>query len=532
MAIAGLSVVLTAGIVTSSRAATEGGTIVFAAEQEPPCLNGLLAGCNNTWTSWTAGSAFVGAYRIRPDFTYEPVILDGEAKILSKNPFTLLYTIKQKAVWSDGTPITTDDFIFTLAATLDPKNDIAARSGFDEIRRVVKVNSKTFRLIFKRPYAPHKQLFSGSFGVMPKHALKGRDFNTVWNTNVRNPVNGQPIGSGPFLVSEYQRGQSITMVRNPRWWGKRPGVDRIVFRFITNTDSEIQAFRGGEVDAMYPQPQLQLASLRNQSGVVIQTTPGAQLEHIDFNTGPKGFSLARAPWFRQAIAYSIDRTALVKQLFRTLNPSLTPLQNLSYVNNQKEYTPHFSRYTLNKGRVDSIMKAHNCNKGNDGIYVCGGVRASINIGTTAGNRLRELGLEIIQAHAKSAGIEMRIENSPSRIFFPNVSEENYHLALFAWVTSGDPAGQADVYGCGGGSNWKGYCSKKVTDLLKAADSELDSEGRKALVDRADVIMANNLPTLPLYQKPTYFVYKTKIKGMKDNPSNAGPVWNIEDWRIG
>ena len=524
-------VVLCALVTANTRAATTS-TIVFGAEQEPPCLNGLLAGCNNTWTSWTVGIAFAGAYRVMPDFSFQPQILDGEARIVSRKPFTLLYKIKKQAVWSDGRPITADDFIFTAQTILNPKNDVAGRSGYDQMRRLVKVDSKTLRIVFKTPYAGYKLLFYGSFGVLPKHALQGRDFNTVWNTTVNSPVTGQPIGSGPYLMTSYVRGQSMTMTRNPRWWGKRPAVDRIVFRFITNTDSEIQAMRGGEVDAIYPQPQLQLASLRNQPGMQIQSSSGATSEHIDINTGPKGMALARAPWFRQALGHAIDRNTLVRQLFRTLNPNLKPLENLTYVNNQKEYASNFGRYTFSKARVDSIMRAHNCSKGGDGIYVCGGVRASIKIGTTAGNKLRELALEIIQAQAKSVGIEMIADSSPSRLFFPAVAAENYHLAIFAWVGTGDPSGQVDIYGCGGQSNWKAYCSKKVTDLLRASDAELDPTKRRSLVNQADRIMALNLPTIPLYQKPTYFVYKSKLKGLKDNPTSAGPTWNVEDWRIG
>jgi len=516
-----LVVTLLGGAVSSGRAASAGTTIVFGAEQEPPCLNGVLAGCNNTWTSWTVGIAFVGAYMLQPDFSYKPYMLNGEAKIVSRKPFTLLYKIKKSAVWSDSRPITADDFIFTAATILNPKNDVAARSGYDQMKWLVKVDSKTLRIVFKTSFAAYRGLFSSAFGVLPKHALKGRDFNTVWNTNVNNPTNGKQIGSGAFLVSEYIKGQSLTMVRNPRWWGKKPSFDRLVFRFITNTDSEIQAMRGGEVDAIYPQPQLQLAGLKRQSGLKIQSSFGATLEHLDVNAGPKGFSLARAPWFRQALAYAMDRDALVKQLFRTLNPKLTPLQNLSYVNNQKEYAPHFSRYKFSKAKVDSIMKAHRCSKGGDGIYVCGGVKASLKIGTTAGNKLRELAVEIIQAQAKSAGIELSIDNSPSRIFFPNVSDENYHVAMFAWVGSGDRVGQVDIYGCKGQSNWKAYCSKRVTDLFRASDAELDPAKRRSLVNRADGILALNLPTIPLYQSRLTSSTSRSSKASPTTPPRLG-----------
>ena len=140
-------------------------------------------------------------------------------------------------------------------------------------------------------------------------------------------------------------------------------------------------------------------------------------------------------------------------------------------------------------------------------------------------------VEIAQAQAKNAGIELVPANAPSRILFPQLSDGNYQIAMFAWVGSGDPAGQVDIYGCGGESNWKGYCSKKVTDLLKQSDQELDPTKRTALVNKADAIMALNVPTLPIVQKPTFLVYKTKIKGIRDNSTLQGPTDNMEDWWV-
>src|SRR3954465_4064217 len=75
------------------------GSVVFGAEQEPPCLNGFLEGCNNTWTSWTAGVALASPYLVYPDFSLRPYM--GSAKVLKKKPFTLRVTLK-KAKWSDG----------------------------------------------------------------------------------------------------------------------------------------------------------------------------------------------------------------------------------------------------------------------------------------------------------------------------------------------------------------------------------------------------------------------------------------------
>jgi len=533
VAVASLIVAGAAGGVSHKSSA---GTMVFGAEQEPPCLNGFLEGCNNTWTSWTAGIALASPYLVYPDFSLRPYM--GTAKLLKKRPFTLRVTLKKAAKWSDGKPVTANDLIFTWRTINNPNFELAGRAGWELIKKAKKNNAKTVTFTFSKPYAPWKVMLNTS--VLPQHALQGENFNEVWNTNYKNKQ-GQEMASGPMKMQSYTKGQSLVMVRNSTFWGKKAALDRITFVFRTNTDTEIQAIRGGEVDAIYPQPQLQLAALRGQSGLRVQTNPGTTIEHLDFNTGAGNSNpLLGQRWFRQAIAYSLDRNAMVRQLFRTLNPGLRPLQNLTYGLSQRGlYKPHFGRYTRNVNRVNSLFRAHNCSKGGDGIYSCGGTRASVRLGTTAGNRLRELAVEIMQAQAKSAGIEFRPDSQPSSLFFPRISDNKYDIALFAWVGTGDPAGQRDIYGCPvknakgdvikGGSNWKAYCNKNVTRLLEASDSQLNAKLRTAQVNGADAIMATDVPSLPLYQKPTYFVFKTKLGGLRDNPTLQGPTWNTERW---
>ncbi len=536
---AGVSLIV-AGAAGGASQKAAAGSMTFGAEQEPPCLNGFLSGCNNTWTSWTAGIALASPYIVKPNFSIEPYMAAGPAKI-TRNPFTVTVSLSKKAKWSDGKPVSADDLIFTWHTIVDPKWDLAGRSGWDSIGSAKKLNARTVKFIFKKPYAPWKVMLSTS--VLPAHALEGTDFNSVWNNNYNNK-SGVSMASGPFNVQSYTKGQSIVMTRNSSFFGKKPSLDKITFVFRTNTDTEIQAIRGGEVDAIYPQPQLQLSQLRGQAGLKVQTNAGTTLEHIDINAGAGNSNpLLGQKWFRQAIAYSLDRTAMVRQLFRTLNPGLPVLNNLTYTNAQKGlYVPHFAKYKHNLAKVNALFKAHNCTKGGDGIYSCAGTRASVRLGTTAGNKLRELAVEILQAQAKAGGIEFRPDSQPSRLFFPRISNNQYDLALFAWVGSGDPAGQTDIYDCvtkdsqgnviDGGSNWKSYCNATVTRLLKASDAELNPQKRAADINKADTLMANDLPTIPLYQKPTYFVFKSKLRGLKDNPTLQGPTWNTEAWATG
>ena len=530
------AVFVSGGSASTSVTPKKGGTVIFGAEQEPPCMNGPLDSCNNTWYYWTAGIAFRGIYIEKPNFTFVPDLADGPAKVSrTGGKFTLSIKIKKQAVWNDGVPVNVKDFAFTWQTYINPKNEMATRSGWDSIQKVVPTSKdgKSFKVIFKKPYAPWQVMLS-TF-LYPQHALQGSDINTVWNTNNNNPKNGQPIGSGPFVMTNYTKGQSVTMTQNPKWWGPhKPYLDKIVFAFRTNTDTEIQAIRGGEVDAIYPQPQLQLVDLKGQSGLKIESNAGTTLEHWDYNEQLKGgFPLFRAPWVRQAVSYAVNRQAIIDQIYKKFNPKQQVLQNLTYGNSQKGlYVPHFGAYTYSPSKVAQVMQKHGCTKGGDGIYSCSGTKMSIKIGTTAGNKLRELVVEIAQAQAKAAGIQLVPANAPSRILFPQISDGNYQIAMFAWVGSGDPQGQIDIYGCGGPQNWKGYCSKKVTDLLRRSDAELDPKKRVAEVNQADKIMALNVPTLPIVQKPTFLVYKTKIHGIRDNSSNQGPTDNTEDWWVG
>jgi len=83
--------------------------------------------------------------------------------------------------------------------------------------------------------------------------------------------------------------------------------------------------------------------------------------------------------------------------------------------------------------------------------------------------------------------------------------------------------------CEGGQNYNSYCNEEVTDLLRETNTLLDPAERAATYNEADALMADDLPVLPLYQKPTYFAWNERISGPKENPTQAGPTWNAGEW---
>jgi len=514
-----------------SASSSKAGTLVFGAEQGGGpdwCLNLILdVDCNAFWNVVFQTPVIRGAFLFTPAFKYKPDLISKY--VLKAKPQRVTYYIRSKAKWSDGVQVTGKDFRFTWQTAMDPKNkDHIDPLGWQDITSV-KGNGKVVTVTWKKNYAPWKTLFGY---VLPQHALQGTNMLTVWNDCICNPKKGNaPIGNGPFLLTKFDRGSGVTLERNPAgWYGSRAKLDSVVFRFITNTNSEIQAIRGGEVDAIYPSPQLALADLKGQAGLRIQTHLGLQMEHIEIQQGAKGNPLAKQQWLRQALITSVNRLAAAKALYGSLNPKIGVLNSLVRFANEPGYRQHFKKWNYNPAKVAAIMKAHNCTKGGDGIFTCNGTKVSFVLESTQGNRLRELAFTIFQDQAARAGVQLKNGFVPAgTLFGSHLPENNFDLAMFTYVDPADPHYNVSVFSCGLPGNYGQYCNKTVTKLLAQSDTELNDAKRLSLINKADAIMANQIPMIPLFQRATFFVYKSNVKGMVDNTSSQGPSWNAENW---
>jgi peptide/nickel transport system substrate-binding protein len=517
-----------------SASAKKAGTLVFGAEQGGGpdwCLNLILdIDCNAFWNVVFQTPVIRGAFLFTPQFTYKPDLISKYK--LQKSPMRVTYYIRKNAKWSDGVQVTGKDWKFTWQQTQNPKyKEHIDPLGYEDIRSVTG-NGKVVKVTFKKNFAAWRGLFNY---VLPQHALQGTDMLTVWNDCICNPKKGNaPIGNGPFLLTRFDRGSGITLTRNPRgWYGKRAKLDSIVFRFITNTNSEIQAIRSGEVDAIYPQPQLALADLRSQAGLKVVTHVGLQYEHIEIQQGAKGNPLAKQAWMRRALMQAVNRGAAAKALYGTLNPSVGPLQSLVRLKGEKGYANDFGKWNYSIAKVNQAMNAHNCSKGGDGIFRCSGTKVSFDFASTTGNALRALAFTIFQDQAQKAGIEFRNGFVPAgTLFGSKLPAHDFDLAMFTYLVTVDPHYNVSTLSCGNPGNYTEYCNRTATNLLGRSDRELNDAKRLALIKRVGKIVATDIPMIPLFQRPTYLVYKTSVKGMVDNASSQGPSFNAENWSKG
>src|SRR5436190_1894778 len=187
-------------------------------------------------------------------------------------------------------------------------------------------------------------------------------------------------------------------------------LTRKTYRFLPDTNTTAEAIRGHEVDVIYPQPQLFLVPLRHTAGIKTQIGRGPIFEHIDFNEGfGKGPDnpLLKQLWMRQAIAYGIDRKAIVSALYTKTDiaPGLPVLNDPIILTGNKYYKAHWKGFTHDAKKAISLLRAHGCtggpaSPGGGGTYTCNGQKATFKFKWKSGNQLRQLSFEAMQAQLK------------------------------------------------------------------------------------------------------------------------------------
>ncbi len=529
----------------------EGGTVTFALDQEPTgwnpnTANDALLALNNLTIL-----VYPQAFDISPEF--KPVMNEDlleSAEQTSDDPQTIEYKINPDAIWSDDTPITADDFIYNwkiqngkLDADLgeaDPEDpnadeaaipDIASQAGYEDIASVEgSDDGKTVTVVYEKPFADWKSLFTN---LMPAHILEDVE---GWNSAL-DEENIPDFSAGPFKFENYKPEQSLSMVPNEKFWGEKPKLDEITIRFGLEAPALPEAFENGEIDVAYPQPQIDLLEqLKAIQGINVQIEFGLAFEHIDFNLlNP----LLADKAVRQAIAYGLDRQDLVDRTVGQFDDRAEVLNNRLWLNPQEEYEEHGEEYQqADPEQARQVLEDAGYVEGGDGIYAKGGQRLSFRISTTGGNALRETTEEVIQSQLKEIGIEIKIANVEGSDvftkFFPesgNFEDADYDIALFAWVGTPFVSSQKSLYEPGGGQNEMSYVNEEVGRLFEQAVSSTDREEVVELTQEIDKILWEDLPTIPLYTKPTLLPARETILNVQDNASTWGPLWNATTWGI-
>jgi peptide/nickel transport system substrate-binding protein len=277
------------------------GTLHIGWSSEPDKMNPL------TTYSTEANEVLQLIYDKLNDYDAQLQIQPGLAEETTAEGSGITYKLRQGVTWHDGKPFTADDVVFTFNLIHDQGNTSYA-VWLADMTDVKATDASTVVVTFKRPQAFDPGL---AIPILPQHIWDGMSV-----ADVQKFANDTPVGTGPFTFGSWKRGQTVSVERNPDFWGTAPGASSIIWVLYQNEDVMAQGLRGSEVDILAEVPPTIWDGLSDVSGLKPVSLPGFSFHHIGINvsTNPKsgGNPLLLDKNVRQALSLAVDRNQLVE----------------------------------------------------------------------------------------------------------------------------------------------------------------------------------------------------------------------------
>ena len=453
----------------------------------------------------------------------------------------LTYTLQPEATWGDGTPVTTEDVVFTWEVGRNLESGVTNSELYKRILGVDVIDDKTFTMHIDRVTFSYNAI--NDFRLVPAHIERPiyeagpAEYRnrTAYDSDPTNPG----LAFGPYRVVEIVKGSHVALEPNPTWWGKAPAFDRITVRTIENTPALEANLLSGSIDMIAGELGLtidQALAFEKRHGEDYQVIykPGLVYEHIDLQLENPILQDVRT---RRALLHGIDRDALNEQLFGGKQPpadtSVSPLD--------KVHSDDIRRYPFDPTKAAALLDEAGWSEIKNGVrHNAAGEPLTLEFMTTAGNRTRELVQQVLQNQWKQIGIDVRIRNEPARVYFGETLDQRKHkaLAMFAWSSSPENVPRSTLHSeeipteANGwsGQNYTAYKNPEMDDLLDRTERELDFQKRKGLWARIQQIYAEDLPVLPLYWRANTYVLPKWLEGVRPTGHQYTTTLWVEEWR--
>jgi peptide/nickel transport system substrate-binding protein len=484
----------------------DGGTVRWAVDQFSTQWNYNHLNGTEATTGKVIDTLMPGGFRSdeRTRLSVDPNYVTS-ARVTSESPRQVVtYRLNSRARWSDGKPITWRDYEAQWRALrgTEEEYEISSSTGYERVASVERGRDEHEVVVtFAKRYGEWQGLFSPLY---PAQTNSSPDtFNEGW-------LNEIPVTAGPFKLGEIDRtAKTITVVRDPEWWGDPAKLDSIVFRAL-EIDAAISAFANGEVGIVDVGPSS--TNFKRVSGVrdgVVRQAGGPDFRHVTINgTSP----LLEDVKVRRAIAMAINRGAIAKADLTGLNWTPRTQDNHFFVNTQQGYRnnagaigrfdPDRARELLDQAgwKLDGTLRKKAGRTLELRFVIPTGIQTS-----------RQEG-ELIQAMLNDVGVKLDVRAVPSDDFFDRyVIPGNYDLTPFSWLGTPYPiSSAASIYGLPRKDskgelqiqqNFARVGSEEIDRLMTSAQEELDPAKARELLNKADKLIWEQVHSVTLYQRP-------------------------------
>ncbi|MFG2138423.1 ABC transporter family substrate-binding protein [Streptomyces sp. NPDC048650] len=433
-----------------------------------------------------------------------------------KGKQVVTWHLNPKAKWSDGTPITWKDVAANTRALdgHDKAFKVTSTVGFDQVADVRKgKDDHEAVMTFDKPFADWKGMFNAATNqpLYPaKYVSDAKTFNTAY-------VNKIPVTGNAFKLGSIDKSaKTITVVADPKWWGDKPKLDKIVFHAMDQA-SMPGAFANGEVDYFDVGGN---ASAYKQASKVsageIREAGGPNYRQFTFNG--KSAKL-KDPKVRQALFMATDRETIAKSDLKGLGWKPATMDNHLFVGNQKGYQDNGGKLGKYDPKAAGKLLDEAGWKLSGKIRKKGGQELSLRFIIPSGTPASTNEGSMLTQMYQQIGVKLQVQTVPTNDFFDKyISPGDFDVTPYTLLGTPFPAsGSTNVYNSKGGNNYSRVGNKKLDGLLNAASTNAaDPAGALEQANQADAEAWQIAGVLPLYQRPD-------IAAIKKNLANMGAL---------
>lgn len=468
---------------------------------------------------------------------------------LAQDGLSVTWKLKRGVKWHDGAPFTADDVVFNWEYARDSETAAVSIATYKEVKLVEKIDDYTVRLTFAQPTAFWADAFVASYGlVIPKHLFadyaggKSRDA----------PTNLKPVGTGPYLFTDFKPGDSVAGKRNPDYHlPGRPYFDSVEMKGGGDAVSAARAvLQTGEYDYawnMQVEDEI-LQRLEAGSKGKVTLVPTGNIEYIALNVtdpsvevdGERSSIKTRHPLFsdpavREAINLLIDRAAVQKFIY-----GRTGIATANFLNNPERFRSPNTSFELNIEKANQILETAGWQKGADGVRAKDGKQLKFTFQTSI-NSPRQKNQAIIKQACQKAGIEIELKSVVGSVYFssdaanPDTYSHFYSDAemyqttmtqpdpqfFMNQFTSSEVATKANKWQGRNVSRWQ---SQEYDDIFRQSQRELDPVKRAAMFIKLNDMVVGDHYILPEINRP-------KTTAVRRDMVVHGSGWDNDLWQI-
>ena len=482
-------------------------------------------------------SAYVISPKLVPQVNAD-LLLSVEAT--STSPLTIQYVLNPKAQWSDGVPVTADDFVYAWQSQRGDGTDVngqpdqvASTLGYRDVASVTGSHGgRTVTVVFATPFADWRIMFDH---MVPAHIAR----KVGWNTGFATFDPAVDLSAGPFVVRSVSADGTAVLARNPSWWGTPASLSGITVSDRQDAPSWIAPL--ASTDTAVSQPgSFDLTSLASTSGLPNTQSsihPSLALQSLEFDVRSTVGSHVAA---RQAIAHAVDRSALLDKLFGSLDPGLAVNDShlaLAWQNSYSASTAAGEYAEPDPASTEKLLGTLGYTRGPGGAYEdAAGRPLTVRMAVEEGDPWIDATAAGLVAQLKVAGIAVTVlpvAGAPG--LAAAAATDGYDMALVTrrsgpfpsvtqgWYTDGTGRRAAD------NQDWSHFDDPQVDRLFEQAAQALNPVTGAAVYDQIDDQLWDQMVALPLFGEPGMVASGVQVANAGYNPSVDGVLWNVDLW---